>query len=202
MKLKYFSQLASRFEIVLGSKSPRRVTLLNETGIPFEQIIPDLEEDQLPGEPPFDFAVRLARDKALSVSSRLRVRQVVIACDTIVVLDGEVLGKPVDEEDAFRILSRLAGRRHVVCTALAVADCKDIMASGHELTEVLFNRVSPGQIKDYIASGEPMDKAGAYGIQGMGAFLVDSIEGNLDTVIGFPRVLLDELSRQILELSP
>ncbi|MEE8575989.1 MAG: Maf family protein [candidate division Zixibacteria bacterium] len=199
MILKYFPKLAERFQIVLGSKSPRRVKLLGETGVPFEQIIPDLEEQQLPGEPPYDFAERLARDKALSLSDRLGDRQIVIACDTIVVLAGDVLGKPVDEEDAFRILSRLAGKRHVVCTALAVADRRGILSNGYELTEVSFNNVSSDRIGEYIASGEPMDKAGAYGIQGMGAFLVDSIQGNLDTVIGFPRVLLDDLSRQILE---
>jgi len=202
MNLKYFSKLADSFQIVLGSKSPRRVKLMRETGVPFVQIIPELEEEQFPGEPPYNFAERLARDKALSLLDRLESGQIVIACDTIVVLAGEVLGKPVDGEDAFRILSRLSGRRHVVCTALAIAGKQGLMSSGYELTEVLFNSVSPEQIREYIDSGEPMDKAGAYGIQGMGAFLVDSIQGNLDTVIGLPRVLLNDLSRQAMQDSP
>lgn len=175
--------------------------LLSETGVPFEQIIPDLEEDQLPNEPPYDYAERLARDKALLISKRLSDKQLVIGCDTVVILAGIVLGKPADEGDAFDILSSLAGQRHTVCTALAIADPSNVLQSGYELTKVLFNNVSESQLKQYIASGEPMDKAGAYGIQGMGAFLVDSIEGNLDTVIGFPRELLESLAQKILESS-
>ena len=110
-----------------------------------------------------------------------------------------MLGKPSDEEEAFRTLSTLASKQHTVCTALAVADRNGILASGYELTDVWFNKVSDRQIRDYIASGEPMDKAGAYGIQGMGAFLVDRLEGNLDTVIGFPRKLLESLAQRIME---
>ncbi|UCG63287.1 MAG: septum formation protein Maf [Candidatus Zixiibacteriota bacterium] len=193
--------MAREYEIILGSSSPRRLKLLTETGVPFKQIIPDLEEDQLPNEPPYDYAERLARDKALLISGRLSDRQLVIGCDTVVVLAGTVLGKPMDEHDAYRILSSLAGKRHTVCTALAAADSSGILASGYELTEVFFNAVSERQLKEYIASGEPMDKAGAYGIQGMGAFLVDSIEGNLDTVIGFPRELLESLAQRIMESS-
>ena len=199
MKLKYLPLLAAKYEIVLGSKSPRRVTLLKETGIQFKQVIPDLEEDQLPDEPPYEYAERLARDKALMVAQGLSADQIVISCDTIVVLDGRVLGKPLDEQEAFRTLSTLAGKEHTVCTALAVANQKGILAGGYELTDVWFNKVSDGQIKNYIASGEPMDKAGAYGIQGMGAFLVDRLEGNLDTVIGFPRKLLESLAQRIME---
>ena len=199
MKHKYLTRLAEKYEIVLGSRSPRRLKLLKETGIHFTQIIPNLEEDQLPDEPPYEFAERLARDKALEISQQLTDRQLVIGCDTIVVLENRVLGKPVDPDDAFKILSSLAGKRHVVCTALAIADNTGILTSGFELTNVIFNAVTPQQIKDYIASGEPMDKAGSYGIQGMGAFLVDSIEGNLDTVIGFPRELLECLAKRVLE---
>lgn len=199
MKHKYLPLLAEQYEIVLGSGSPRRVTLLRETGITFKQIIPDLEEDQLPDEPPYEYAERLARDKALLVSKQLVDRQLVIGCDTIVVLGGKVLGKPSNEKEAFRTLSLLSGKQHVVCTALAIANTAGIRVSGYELTSVRFNDVQPEQIENYIATGEPMDKAGAYGIQGMGAFLVDSLEGNLDTVIGFPRKLLESLAQQILE---
>jgi septum formation protein len=199
MTYRYLTLLAEKYEIILGSGSPRRVKLLKETGIPFQQIIPDLEEQQLPNEQPYVFAERLAQDKALLICKKLKDNQIVVGCDTIVVLDDEVLGKPTDEDDAFNILSLLAGRRHVVCTALALADRSGIMVSGYETTSVLFNNISPEQIKNYIASREPMDKAGAYGIQGMGAFLVDSIDGNLDTVVGFPRKLLECLANRIIE---
>ncbi len=199
MTYRYLTQLAEKYEIILGSGSPRRVALLKETGISFEQTIPDLEEQQLPGEKPYEYAERLAQDKALLICRNLKDNQIVISCDTIVVLEGEVLGKPTDEDDAFKILSMLAGKQHVVCTALALADRSGIMLSGYETTDVLFNHISPEQIKNYIATGEPMDKAGAYGIQGMGAFLVDSIDGNLDTVVGFPRRLLERLANKIVE---
>ena len=193
------TKLASQFDIVLGSRSPRRVKLLTETGIQFTQIIPDINETMLDGEKPFEYAVRLAQNKALALLPQLNEQQLVIGCDTIVVLDGTVLGKPEDAADAFRILSTLSGKQHEVCTALAVANKREVLVKGFEITQVYFNTVSEEEIRNYIDSGEPMDKAGAYGIQGMGAFLVDRIEGNLDTVIGFPRTLLDELARQILE---
>jgi septum formation protein len=199
MNHKFLSLLAQKYRIVLGSRSPRRVALLKETGTDFLQIIPDLEEDRFPGEAPYAFAERLAKDKALHVAKQLNDDELVIGCDTIVVLAGNVLGKPSDEDEAFSILSKLAGKRHNVCTALAIADRARIIVSGYEVTEVTFNKVTGEQIRDYIATGEPMDKAGAYGIQGMGAFLVDSIEGNLDTVIGFPRQLLEDLSKRVLE---
>ncbi|MEW6413506.1 MAG: Maf family protein [Candidatus Zixiibacteriota bacterium] len=200
MTYKFINQLANKYEIILGSGSPRRVALLRETGVSFSQIVPNLEEQQLEGEQPFTYAERLAQDKALLICRKLGENQAVISCDTIVVLEGRVLGKPLDKYDAFNILTLLSGKKHVVCTALAVADRRGILTSGYETTNVFFNHVSPEQIKDYIASGEPMDKAGAYGIQGMGAFLVDSIEGNLDTVIGFPRELLERLASRIVGL--
>ena len=199
MTHKSISVLARKYRIVLGSRSPRRVALLKETGVSFRQIIPDLEEDQMPGEAPFAYAERLAQDKALHVAGQLNDDELVIGCDTIVVLDDVVLGKPGDENEAFDTLSKLAGETHHVCTALAIANRIEVITSGYEVTEVRFNEVSDSQIREYICSGEPMDKAGAYGIQGMGAFLVDTIKGNLDTVIGFPRRLLEDLSRRVLE---
>lgn len=199
MKYNNISLLARQFGIVLGSRSPRRVTLLTEIGVKFRQVIPDLEENQLNGERPYDFAERLAQDKALAVAGQLTPDELVLGCDTIVVLKGEVLGKPENEQQALEILSRLSGQEHVVCTALAVADRHNLLVSGYELTKVYFNKVTKDQIGDYIRSGEPMDKAGAYGIQGMGAFLVDRIEGNLDNVVGFPRELLEKLAQRILQ---
>ncbi len=198
MIYKNLQQLAQRMPIVLGTRSPRRISLFEETGVEYTQIIPRLEETRDDNEPPYQFAERLARDKAIWVAERGEPDRAVIGCDTIVVLGDSVLQKPEDEDDAFKILSVLSGKQHVVCTALAFAHKKMIVASGHELTKVYFNAVTSEQIRDYIASGEPMDKAGAYGIQGMGAFLVDRIEGNLDNVIGLPRTLLERLTGEIL----
>ncbi len=190
--------LADKYDIILGSGSPRRVQLLSETGIIFKQIIPEIEESVGKDEKPFDFALRLAREKAVSIQSQLRENQLVISCDTIVVLDNLVLGKPTDEKNAFEILSKLSGKCHTVCTALAFSDCDNILSDGYDTTSVFFNNVQPEKIMEYIKTGEPMDKAGAYGIQGMGSFLVDRIEGNLDTVIGFPRGLLNDLAERII----
>ena len=199
MKFKYLTQLATKYELVLGSRSPRRVRLLREIGIPFTQIIPDLEETREPGEEPYAFATRLAEDKAKLVGQETNSSQVVIGSDTIVLLGDRLLGKPENADDAFEILWTLAGKKHVVCTALALYTRGKVMASGYELTDVYFNEVKPEQVWEYIATGEPMDKAGAYGIQAEGAFLVDRISGNLDNVIGLPRHLLEDLARGTLE---
>ncbi len=198
MNFNNLRQLAERKRIILGSGSPRRFELLSEIGIKFERIVPDLEETIAPGEPPYSYAVRLAEDKALAVAHMVDSQSVVIGCDTIVVLGETVLEKPMDAEDAFRILSTLSGHQHVVCTALALASDSRLLFSGYDLTSVYFNRLNPDAIRKYIATGEPMDKAGAYGIQGMGACLVDRIEGNLDTVVGLPRMLLDDLAGKVL----
>ena len=192
-----FKLLAEKKQLVLGSGSPRRAALLTDMGIPFSQIIPKLEEKQLNEEQPYTYAQRLAEEKALWVARHLKQDQVVLSCDTIVVLDNNVLEKPSSEEEAFDTLSSLSGKQHVVCTAAALATSDGIMASGYETTEVYFNDVTSEQIKKYVTSGEPMDKAGAYGIQGMGAFLVDRIRGNLDNVIGLPRSLLDKLAKKV-----
>ncbi len=197
MKCEHLRQLARRRRVVLGSRSPRRVTILKELGIPFTQMISKLDESLRDGESPYRFAGRLAREKALSLS-RQATDCLVLGCDTIVVYENRIWPKPVDPDDAFKILSCLSGRTHVVCTALALTEDQQVLADGYELTEVTFNRVTPKQIRTYIDTGEPMDKAGAYGIQGMGAFLVDSIRGNLDNVIGLPVTLLDRLARQAI----
>ena len=193
----HIKELANRKELILGSRSPRRVTLLTELGIPFQQIIPQLDEHHVDGEHPYACAQRLAEAKALWVSQQLEPNQLVLGCDTIVVLGDTILGKPADENEAFETLSLLSGKKHVVCTAIAMADKTGVLRSGYETTEVYFNPVTPKQIRAYIATTEPLDKAGAYGIQGMGSFLVDRIAGNLDTVIGLPRSLLDKLAKTV-----
>ena len=199
MEYRNLKELAVRRPIILGSGSPRRLMLLKETGIEFEQVIPHLAEVQLPGEPPYDYALRLARDKATWVAGRVDGNKLVIGCDTIVVLDDRVCDKPHDEREALETLSLLSGKEHVVCTALAMVTAGGVVASGYELTHVFFNEVTAGRIEQYIATGEPLDKAGAYGIQGMGAFLVDRIEGNLDNVIGLPKCLLDRLAKEVID---
>lgn len=199
MTYDHLHTLAKHAPIILASGSPRRFELLSEIGVPFEKIVPDLEEARGDGEGPFDYALRLAEDKARAVASRTNNGAICIGSDTVVALGDDNLEKPVDEEDAFRILSTLAGRTHVVCTALALARGNEVIVSAYDTTEVKFNLVTEKQIRDYIKTGEPADKAGAYGIQGMGAFLVDSIDGNLDTVIGLPRNLLNSLARDALK---
>ncbi len=189
--------LSSKHRLVLGSGSPRRVQLLAETGIPFSQQIPDIHESPRDGEAPYDYALRLAEEKALEIA-RDKETDIVLGCDTIVVLGSKVLEKPIDKEDAYRILTLLSGKQHTVCTAVAFARHSGLLTSDYELTSVFFNQISSAQIWGYIESGEPMDKAGAYGIQGMGAFLVDRIEGNLDTVVGLPRTLIERLAGEIL----
>jgi septum formation protein len=191
-------QLVSRRPLVLGSGSPRRVRLLTDAGVTFRQVISHIDETRRTGEDPFDYAVRLARQKASDVARSCERDEIVLGGDTVVVLNGEILDKPTNRPEAVATLQRLSGRRHTVATALALVGRSGDPISGIEKTEVFFNRVSLGRIEEYVDSGEPMDKAGAYGIQGMGAFLVDRIEGNLDNVVGLPFTLLNSLARDAL----
>jgi len=196
MMLDALLRLADHYPLVLGSASPRRCQLLREAGVPFRQEVSDIEEQLRPGEDPFEFARRVAEEKAIAVAAGCRANEIVLGGDTVVVLRGQVLGKPSDPSDAIRILELLSGQQHTVGTALALTLGDHLMASGIETTQVIFKPVSRDQIVKYVASGEPLDKAGAYGIQGMGAFLVDRIEGNLDNVIGLPLTLLNDLARE------
>ena len=198
MMPEFLQQLSRRRSLVLGSGSPRRVKMLGDSGIEFQQMIPHLPEDRLPGEDPFTFGLRMAKEKALAVAANRNHNELVIGGDTVVVLGDLTLEKPVDRDDAMRILTTLSGRCHIVATSIALADHTGLLASGQERTEVIFNAVSEEEIAAYIDTGEPMDKAGAYGIQGMGAFLVDRIEGNLDNVVGLPMSLLDRLAKEVL----
>jgi septum formation protein len=198
MTLKALKQLSRRRPLVLGSASPRRVHLLREAGIEFRQVVSDVVEKRRPGEDPFAFGLRLAAEKAIEVARSCNDHEVVLGGDTVVVLGDMLLDKPVDRDDAVRILTTLSGHRHTVATSLALADSTGLLIAGIEKTDVFFNPVTAKQIAEYIDSGEPMDKAGAYGIQGMGAFLVDRIDGNIDNVVGLPLTLLNRLARDIL----
>jgi septum formation protein len=168
--------------VILASQSPRRRELLGLVGIAHEVRPADIDETVLPGEAPVPHAERLARGKAAVLAAR-HPEAVVIAADTIVVVDGEILGKPVDAADARRMVARLAGRTHTVFTAVAVArDGRS--ASGVEEVAVTFRDLADEEIAAYVATGEPMDKAGAYGIQGYGATIVARIEGDYFSVMG------------------
>lgn len=183
---------------MLASSSPRRVALLQEIGCRFRQVIPQIDEKALPNEEPQPYARRLAREKAFAVEVKNKTEEVVvIGCDTVVILGMKVLGKPESESEAYSTLLELSGRKHVVATAVCLRTDNRAYES-LETTDVYFNTLDHQEVRDYVATGEPMDKAGAYGIQGMGAFLVDRIEGNLDTVIGLPRMLLNELAGKLL----
>lgn len=190
-------EFSRRRPLILASGSPRRRTLLSEIGCTFIIENHEVDESRREGEEPFAYAVRLAKEKALAVHTD--DRSAVLGFDTIVVIDGRVLGKPVSADDAVEMLRSLSGNTHQVCTAIAIAIGNQIEAADCDITTVKFKQVTDSQIAEYVQNGEPMDKAGAYGIQGMGGFLVDSIDGNLDTVIGLPRNLLDHLCAALLE---
>jgi len=173
------------------------VRLLNEADIPFRQIVADIEEREDLHPDPFRLAVILAEMKAKAVSDQTDADEVILGCDTIVVLKGEILGKPESPEHAFTILSKLVGNRHTVCSAVALRSPTGNVSSAYELTDVIFKFIAPEDLRKYIASGEPLDKAGAYGIQRRGGFLVDRYMGNVDNVIGLPMTLLNRLAGEL-----
>ena len=172
--------------VILASSSPRRRDLLRLIGIPHEIEPAEIDETPHPDEEPAAHAERLAREKALAVATR-HSAACVIAADTIVVVDGEILGKPRDRSDAHRMLRTLPGRRHVVHTAVAVARRGRVEAEV-ESVDVTFRALDDHEIERYIATGEPMDKAGAYGIQGYGATIVERIDGDYFAVMGLALV--------------
>ncbi|MGD8718579.1 MAG: nucleoside triphosphate pyrophosphatase [Candidatus Zixiibacteriota bacterium] len=180
--------------LILASTSPRRFYLLREAGIPFDVVAPgNVAEDSLPGEHAEDMVVRHARAKAGAVAPDYPGR-LVLGADTVVVLDGEVYGKPKDDADARRMLGILQGRTHTVFTGLALLDA----AGGREIsdveaTEVSIAPLSPDKIAYYVETGEPADKAGAYAIQGRGSLLVERVDGDYFNVVGLPLFRLTKL---------
>jgi septum formation protein len=183
--------------LVLASASPRRRFLLELVGFEFEVVEPSVNEDDHADEDPVTHVLRLSDLKARSVARGLD-SGLVVGGDTIVVLGEEILGKPRDENEAFGMLRRICGEWHVVYTGLAVVDAASgRAASGYETTRVKIRKMSPGEIRAYIATGEPMDKAGSYGIQGYGAAIVEAVEGCYFNVVGLPLVRLLSLLRQL-----
>ena len=179
--------------VILASASPRRRELLQLIGIEHEVRPADIDETYLPGEVPREHALRLAREKAQKIDAR---DAVVIGSDTIVIVDGDVLGKPANDADAARMLRRLSGRSHVVITAVAVAWKGKVLADA-ETVDVTFHELSDEQIRGYIATREPMDKAGAYGIQGFGATIVSRVDGDYFAVMGLPLQRMVLLMREL-----
>jgi len=177
--------------LTLASASPRRRQLLQMLGIPVHVVPPNISEVRRPVETPVDYVERLAREKALGVPGRL-----VLGADTTVVVRDEVLEKPVDAADALRMLRKLQGRTHQVVTSVAlVAD--ETVRQATDVTNVVFRRLDESFLEAYVATGEPMDKAGAYGIQGRGLLLSEAIDGSWSNVVGLP---LESLPRLFAEV--
>ena len=180
--------------LILASASPRRQELLKLFGIPFTVRVADIDETMDPASPAFDEVARLSREKALAVPRE--AEDVVIAADTIVVLGGRVLGKPRDAAQAEEMLSSLSGRDHQVMTGVTIL--KGEQAVTHtEVTDLHFRELSAGEIRRYVASGEPMDKAGAYGIQGGAALFCTHMVGDYYNVMGLPVCRLGQVLREM-----
>jgi septum formation protein len=194
-------------ELILASSSPRRQELLREIGIPFQVHAANINEDQLAREPPIDYALRLAREKAQAVAAQYP-ESYVLGADTIVVLNGEVLGKPQDHADAIRMLRLLSGHKHEVTTAVSLIAPRTVAQSTvtpfkvapstlaqtrASTTKVFFREITEPEIQQYVAGGEPMDKAGAYAIQGGASRWTDRIEGEFSNVVGLPLSLVTEM---------
>ncbi len=166
--------------VTLASASPRRKQLLEMLGVPLRVVPPHIPEVRRAGETPVDYVERLARQKAQSVAGDF-----VVGADTTVVLRDEILEKPADPAEALAMLMKLQGRTHHVVTAVAVV-ADDVVRQATDITKVTFRAVEESTLRAYVATGEPMDKAGAYGIQGYGAALVERIEGDFFGVMGLP----------------
>ncbi|MBI5805292.1 septum formation protein Maf [candidate division TA06 bacterium] len=188
-------------KLVLASGSPRRKSLLQGVGADFKVVIPLVDEDGIENLAPETAVKKLARDKAIEVRSRLSQRdkkRLIIAADTVVAYRHHVLGKPENGAGAARMLRMLSGRWHQVFTGLCLISPFDgRIITGYEVTKVKFRRLSPAYINNYVASGEPLDKAGAYGIQELGALIVEKVDGCYFNVVGLPLVKLDKMIKLI-----
>ena len=179
-------------KIYLASGSPRRQELLTQLGVAFEKIVPGIEEQRRPQESAQQYVTRLAREKAQAGVAMVNEDLPVLGADTIVILNGEVLEKPRDAAHAAEMLGKLSGETHQVMTAVALADRQNTL-DALVVTDVTFRVLSEHDIAGYVASGEPLDKAGAYGIQGLGGCFVRKINGSYHAVVGLPLVETYEL---------
>jgi septum formation protein len=184
------TQQNSTLRLILASASPRRRELLQQAGVPFTVIPSNTDENIRPGETPEVYALRVAREKATDVAAH-QSGNWVLGADTIVAIDNTILGKPCDAADGFRMLRLLSGRLHRVMTAFVLLDPNGRTYANQIVTsQVNFKALTDTQIQDYLATGEPFDKAGAYAVQGLGAALVEKVEGSYTNVVGLP---LDEV---------
>ncbi len=195
--------------LILSSASPRRHALLTQAGFTFEVQASSVPEERQPGEDAIRFTLRLAREKAEAVFTQRQAERtepcMVLGADTVVVCDQEILGKPRDEEDAARMLGQLAGRTHHVVTGVALVwgdGAAPLIESAAEVTQVTMRTVSQAEIQDYVASGEPMDKAGAYAIQGYPARWIPRISGCYFNVVGLPLALVASLLEDAAQRMP
>ena len=184
--------------IILASSSPRRAEILRDAGITFEAIPAHVDEARRDGEAPMELVLRLAESKARAVAAQASGPCIVVGADTEVVLDGDVLGKPGSAEHAREMLRRLAGRTHEVITGLALMRLPEgALRREQEVTRVTFAPMSAEEIADYVASGEPFDKAGGYAIQGRGGRFVTRVEGCYFNIVGLPLARLYAMLREL-----
>lgn len=184
-------------DLVLGSASPRRRELLAQIGIRFRVVVADVDESVLAGETPAEYVVRLARAKAIEVMRREGDTLPVMGADTAVILDGAILGKPSDREEAEAMLNRLSGNTHEVYSAVALAVSEDEVLDRLNITRVSFAELEPEWIESYCDTGDSMDKAGAYGVQGRAAERISRIEGSFSGVMGLPLYETSQLLESI-----
>ena len=190
-------QIPQDVTLILASKSPRRRELLTEMGLTFEILTRDTDESCPASIHPREAAKLLSERKARAVAEIAPKNAIILASDTIVEVDGVAFGKPTDRADAARMLSVLSGRHHNVHTGVCVI-YGDQVLTGVDTTDVCFHALDRADIDWYISTGEPMDKAGAYGIQGLGGKLVSHINGRMDTVIGLPCKLVNTLLEELV----
>ena len=195
---KEISRFLNGYELILASNSPRRAEILNLAKVPFQIKTPDYREEVLNSEKPEILVQKNSLKKAESISAEIQ-SGIILGADTVVVLEQEILGKPKDEEEAFLMLKKLNGKWHQVYTGVALLNKNNSrQITGYEVTKVKFNSLTESQIQEYIATGDPLDKAGAYGIQESAAGgLVEKIEGNFDNVMGLPLHTVKKLLSQI-----
>ena len=183
--------------LILASSSPRRRDLLSALGLTFQVVSPEIREIPSPHEAPRDFALRVAEKKAQVVGEQYP-HAWVVGADTVVVLEGKIVGKPRDRDDAKRMLRQLADREHIVVTGYALVKLAEgKKTSGFEETRVKIDSLEEREIDWYVNTGEPLDKAGGYAIQGKGAFMVEWIEGSYTNVVGFPLCQIMRLFREV-----
>lgn len=187
----YYKKISRSFPLILASASPRRKRLLEQIMIPFDVLPCDIDENSVKGEPS-KTARRLAEKKALHAFSLVQSRWI-LGADTIVVLDDNILGKPANAEEAREMLNMLSSREHEVITGFSIINPSgEIAETCHDITKVLVKKLTGGEIDAYIKTGEPFGKAGAYGIQGIGSFMISAIEGSYSNVVGLSLFTLVE----------